>query len=88
MGGGGWVTEKGSILKREAFVLITVTSSKELILYAFGRNIQRVKKEEYPLHELIRLGPQEIHIALSNPNIDVRILAQGYCVAIVSFSLL
>ena len=34
----------------------------------------------------MRLGPQEIHIALSNPNIDVRILAQGYCVAIVSFS--
>ena len=50
--------------------------------------ISRVKKEEYPFHELIRLGPQEIHIALSNPNIDVRILAQGYCVAIVSFSLL
>ena len=29
----------------------------------------------------------KIHNALSNPNIDVRILAQGYCVVIVSLSL-
>ena len=46
------------------------------------------KIAEYPLHQLLRLGRQEIHIALSNPNTDVRILAQGFCVAIVSLSLL
>ena len=33
---------------------------------------------EYPLHQLVHLGCQEINISLSNPNIDVRILAQGY----------
>ena len=43
---------------------------------------------EYSLHQLLRLGRQEIHIALSNLNTDVRILAQGFCVAIVSLSLL
>ena len=45
---------------------------------------------EYPLRQLVRLGGcLEIHIALSNPSIDqVRILAQDYCVAIVSLSLL
>ena len=32
--------------------------------------------------------PSEIHIALSNPNIDVRILAQDYFVSMVSLSLL
>ena len=37
---------------------------------------------------LIRLDPPQIHIALSNANIDVRILAQGYCIVIVSISLL
>ena len=46
------------------------------------------KIAEYPLHQLLRLGRQEIHIALSNPNTDVRILVQGFCVAIVSLSLL
>ena len=46
------------------------------------------KIAEIPLHQLLRLGRQEIHIALSNPNTDVRILAQGFCVAIVSLSLL
>ena len=37
-------------------------------------------------HQLICLVILEIHIALSNHNIewDVRILAQDYCVAIVS----
>ena len=34
------------------------------------------------------LGRIEIYIFLSNPNIDVRILTEGYCVAIVSLSLL
>ena len=46
------------------------------------------KKAEYPVPQLIRLGRLEIHIALSNPNIDVRILGYCYCVAIVSLSLL
>ena len=32
----------------------------------------------------MHLGRLEIHITLSNPNIDFRTLAQGYCVAIVS----
>ena len=47
-----------------------------------------LKTAEYPLHQLIRLRRLEFHIALSNPNIDVRIFAEGYCVAIVSLSLL
>ena len=29
------------------------------------------------------LGRSEIHIALPNPIIDVKIFAQGYCVAII-----
>ena len=37
---------------------------------------------------LIPLGRLGIHIALSNPNIDVRILAEGYCVVIFGLSLL
>ena len=36
----------------------------------------------------MHLGRLEIHIILSNPNIDFRTLTQGYCVAIVSLSLL
>ena len=39
------------------------------------------KIAEYPPHQLIGLGRLEIQIALSNPNIDVRIFAQGCCVA-------
>ena len=41
---------------------------------------------EYPLHQLICLGHLhvEIHAALLNSSIDIRILAQGYSVAIVS----
>ena len=52
----------------------------------FRRKYQEsLKIAEYPLHQLIRLDCMEIHMALANPaNIDVRILAQGYCVAIVS----
>ena len=46
------------------------------------------KKAEYPLHQLIHPSHLETPIALSNPNIDVKVLAQGYCVAIVSLSLL
>ena len=41
---------------------------------------------EYLLYQLIRLSRLEIHIALSNPNIDVRIFAQGCYVAITSLS--
>ena len=37
---------------------------------------------------LICLGHLEIHVALSTPHNDFRILAQCYCVAIVSLSLL
>ena len=33
--------------------------------------------------KLTRLKRLDIHIALWNPNIDIQILAQGYCVAIV-----
>ena len=32
---------------------------------------------EFQLHQFIRLGNLEIHITLTNRNIDVRILAQG-----------
>jgi len=32
------------------------------------------------------LGRLQIHITLSNPNVDVRIFAQGYCVAIINLS--
>ena len=39
---------------------------------------ENLKITEYPIHQLIRLGRLEVHIALSNPNIDVKILAQGY----------
>ena len=36
------------------------------------------KIAEYPFHQLlIRLYRQEIHVALSNINMDVRILFQG-----------
>jgi len=59
------------------------------LLAKISRELKKKKQiADYQLHKLIRLGCQEIHIALSNPNIDVRILAQGYCVVIVSLSLL
>ena len=53
---------------------ITVTISTKLILY--------------PLLQLMHVGRLEIHIALWNPSINVRILAHCYCVVIVSLSLL
>ena len=67
--------------------------NKTNMLLANILNIERVKKiiiiiAEYPLHQLIRLGHLESHIALSNRNNDVRVLAQGYCVSIVSLTLL
>ena len=47
-------------------------------------SIEFTNSAENSLHQFIRL---EIHIALTNPNIDVRILAQGYCVAIITLPL-
>ena len=46
---------------------------------------ESLKRVEYLLHleKLIRLGHLEIYIALSNLNIDVRIRAQRFCVAIL-----
>ena len=47
-------------------------------------NISReFKNSEISTPSIDHLGRLEIHIALSNPNIDVRILAQGFCVLIV-----
>ena len=56
----------------------------------FRRNYQEsFEIAEYPFYQLTLLGRLEIHIALSNAaNIDVRILARGYCVAIVNLSML
>ena len=48
-----------------------------------SRNIHFIK-----IYQLIRLSRLEILNAFSNPNIDIRILGRGYCVAIVSLSLL
>ena len=54
-----------------------------------GRLIDRKFRGIYtPSIVHLGLGRLEILIALSNPNIDVRILGQGYCVAIVSLSFL
>ena len=66
---------------------ITVTISTKLI--CFRRKYQEsLKTAEYPLLQLMHLGRLEIHIALWNPSINVRILAHCYCVVIVSLSLL
>ena len=67
--------------------------SKEIylpVIYFWQQYQENFKIAEYPLHQFIHLVDHlEIRIALSNPNIDVRILAQGaYCVAIISLSLL
>ena len=52
----------------------TVTSSTKLICFQqiYQENL---KIAEYPFHQSIGLDHLEIHIALSNLNIDVRILA-------------
>jgi len=73
--------------EREAFILITTTSTTKLVCFR-QKNQESLKIAEYSLHQSIRLGHLIIHIAFSNSNIDVRILIQGYCVAIVSLSLL
>ena len=55
----------GRVLKkRDTIIVITVTSSKT------RKKKESFKMAEYQLCKLIRLGRQEIHIALSNPNID------------------
>ena len=45
------------------------------------QSAKNIEKKIYPLHKLASLGRLEIHIALSNPNINVRIgsLDQGCC---------
>ena len=68
-------------------MIITVTSSTKLIC-SRQKYQQSLIIAEYPLHQLIRQGRLEVNIALSYPNIDVRILPKNYCVAIVSLSLL
>ena len=69
----GRLIAKG-VQKRGALTLIPVTSSKELFCF-------RRKYQESWYYQLI-------HIPFSNPSIDVRILSQDYCVAIISLSLL
>ena len=50
---------------------------------------KNLKIAEYPVYQLKRLGLLEVPIALSNPNnLMSESFAQGYCVAIVSLSLL
>ena len=66
---------------------ITVTISTKLI--CFRRKYQEsLKTAEYPLHQLMHLGRLEIHMALWNPSINVKIFAHCDCVVIVSLSLL
>ena len=58
--------------QREAFILITTTSTTKLVRFR-QKNQESLKIAEYPLHQSIRLGHLIIHIAFSNSNIDVRI---------------
>ena len=53
-----------------------VRSSTKLICF-WRKHRDSFKTAECPIHQLIRLDRLEIHIALSNSDIDVRILAQG-----------
>ena len=46
--------------------------------------LRELKNRGISSDQLIFLGCLEIHIVLSNHNIDVRIFLQGYCVAIIS----
>ena len=69
---GGVLIKIRGVLKREAFILIIVTSL--LKIYTPSVDTWRPSRNLY--------------IALSNTSIDNRGLAQGYCVAIVSLSLL
>ena len=47
----------------EAFILVTVTSSTKLTCF-WQKYQESLKIVIYPLHQLIRLGRLEIHIAL------------------------
>ena len=62
-----------------------ISSARRLICF-WHKNLTRVSKKQniHSIIELIHPG----HLALSNPNIDVKLLAQAYCVAIVSLSFL
>ena len=71
-----------------AFILITEASSAKLICFRRHSREFKISGISTPLIVHLGLGRLEILIALSNPNIDVRILGQGYCVTIVSLSLL
>ena len=61
----------------QAYLRLVEWNSK-INLFAVGK---KYRKKIYPLHKLASLGRLEIHIALSNPNINVRIgsLDQGCC---------
>ena len=76
------------VFKREAFILITEASSAKLICFLCHSREFKIRGISTPSIVHLGLGRLEILIALSNPNIDVRILCQGYCVAIVSLSFL
>ena len=41
---------------------------------------------EYPLHQFVRLGSLEIHITITNCNIDVRMLAHGHVLPSLVYS--
>ena len=70
---------------------LTVTSPTKLMCFRWKYQKSLKKIAEYPLHQLTRpyrLEIHVIHIALSNINMDVRILFQDHFVVIVSSSLL
>ena len=70
------------------FILITEASSAKLICLRCHSREFKIRGIYTPSIVYLGLGRLEILIALSNPNIDIRILGRGYCVAIVSLSLL
>ena len=65
----------------QAFILIVLTSSTKLISILLVKTSREFKSSGISIPGLGRL---EVRISLESPNIDVRILAQGYCIAIVS----
>ena len=83
--------QKGAFKRQEAFKRERAVYSQkcnnkfEKIIYFRQKYQESFRIPEYPLHQLIRLGRVQRHISL----FQFRILAQGYCVAIViSLSLL
>ena len=79
--------QTGAFNRYKAFILITWTTSTKLICFR-QKYQESLKIAEHPLHQSIRLGRLGIHTALLDSNIYAKIVAQGYCVAIVSLSLL